>query len=341
MTRSSHPPHIARRHREIAWGRLCFGLFALFCLILILKNTEIAIEYMHRGLLLCAKTVIPSLFPFMVLSELIVSGGIGERLFQRITRPLQFLFGIPAAGGRAVLLGMLCGFPIGARCAIGALERGELSRTEAERVICLSSLPSSAFLISAVGVSLWGNRRFGLALYACVLVSNAIVGILFHAISPKQAHLSPAVASIAPPQGVRLFTDAVRSSTKSILLICAYVVFFSALVGTLGITLGSLHLPSHLTTLLFCVFEMSGGMSQASALGNVTQAALLSAFAAGWSGLSVHCQLISLCDGHGLSYRSYFLAKLLQSLLCMLLFSLVIHLFPEITVPAEICFLAI
>lgn len=60
--------------RERTPGQLCFGFFALFCLFLILRNPDVAIEYITSGLRLCAVTVIPSLFPFLVLSELIVSG---------------------------------------------------------------------------------------------------------------------------------------------------------------------------------------------------------------------------------------------------------------------------
>lgn len=337
MTVSINPKEQSKRARK-SIGNALFGAFALFCLLLILKNAETAVEYMHRGLLLCSRTVIPSLFPFMILSELIVSGGLGGRLLKILTFPLRRLLGVSTAGGRAILLGILCGFPIGARCAVRSLERGEISPAEAERVISLSCVPSSAFLISAVGVSLWGNRRFGLALYATVLASTLITGILFRL--PNRRIPSQVSAPPAPPptlSGSNLFTEAVRSSTWSILTVCAYVVFFSTLVGTLSLSLGRLNLSADITALLFCLFELSSGVSNASALGNVTSAAVLCAFAAGWSGLSVHCQLLSVCDGYGISARPYFLAKLLQALLCALLFSLVIRFFPEITVPAEIC----
>ena len=337
MTVSIEPKEQSKRARK-SIGNALFGAFALFCLLLILKNAEIAVEYMHRGLLLCARTVIPSLFPFMILSELIVSGGLGGRLLKILTLPLRFLFGVSAAGGCAILLGLLCGFPIGARCAVRSLERGEISRAEAERVISLSCVPSSAFLISAVGVSLWGNRRFGLALYATVLASTILTGILFNLLDKRLPLPKATSRGSAPPlRGSKLFTEAVRASTWSMLTVCAYVVFFSTLVGTLSLSLGRLDLSADVTALLFCIFELSGGVSSASALGNAMSAAVLCAFAAGWSGLSVHCQLLSVCDGYGISARSYFLAKLLQAILCALLFSLVIRFFPEITVPAEIC----
>ncbi len=322
-------------------GRFCFGFFALFCLLLILRNSQIAIEYINRGLLLCAKTVIPSLFPFMVLSELLVSGGIENALPKWALSPLRRLFGLPDAGCCAVLLGMLCGFPVGAKCALLAFERGALTREEVSRVLTFSNNPSSAFLISAVGVSLWGSRRFGVALYATVLTVSVITGILANQLQKKDTESfsvsSDSYCPMRPLTGAKLFTESVRSATGSILLVCAYVIFFSALMGTLNIVLAAFDLPASISTFLFCLFEISGGVSQASALGNTTLAAALCAFAAGWSGLSVHCQVLSVCDGKGFSFRAYFLAKLLQGLFAALLFGLLVLLFPSLTVPAEIC----
>lgn len=330
-----------RKRHILTPGQVCFGLFALFCLFLILKNSDIAIEYMSRGLLLCAKTVIPSLFPFMVLSELIVSGGIGNALLKRVAAPLRRLFGLPNAGCCAVMLGMLCGFPVGAKCAILSYEQGTLSKEETERVLTFSNNPSSAFLISAVGVSLWGNRRFGIALYITVLCVSVLTGILTNLLRKKNTE-EVSVQNIqtvpTPPlTGARLFTEAVRSATGSILLVCAYVIFFSALVGTLNLVLAAFDLPSSVNAFFFCLFELSGGVSQASALGNTAFAALLCAFAAGWSGLSVHCQVLSVCDGKGLSFRSYFLAKIFQGILCALIFGIVINLFPALLIPAQGC----
>ena len=329
-----------KKQHTLTAGNAVFGVFAIFCLLLILRNSDIAIEYMSRGLLLCARTVIPSLFPFMVLYELIVSGGIGASLLRRIAAPFRRLFGLPDAGCCAVMLGMLCGFPVGAKCAVLSYEQGSLTREETERVLTFSNNPSSAFLISAVGVSLWGNRQFGIALYATVLISAVLTGILVHLLYQKGAKKNAPALRIpsvpAPPlKGSKLFTEAVRSATGSILLVCAYVVFFSTFVGTLNLVLGTFQIPTQWTAVLFCLFELSSGVSQAAALGDTTLAALLCAFAAGWSGISVHCQVLSVCGGKRLSLRPYFLAKIFQGGLCVLIFGILLYLFPSLTIPAQ------
>ena len=343
MTLRQTSLRMRKKRQALSVGQICFGFFALFCLCLILRNSSIAMEYMNRGLLLCTRTVIPSLFPFMILSEIIVSGGLLKSLPRWLSAPMRFLFGLSDAGCGAVLLGMLCGFPIGAKCAKRSYEQGSMTKEEATRILTFSNNPSSAFLISAVGVSLWGNRRFGIALYATVLAVATVTGILINRLQKKDT--PPRFVSFAssadpmplrPLTGAKLFTESVSSATGSMLLICAYVVFFSALMGAFHVILATFALPQAMTAFLFCLLELSGGVSQASALENPIFAAVLCAFSAGWSGLSVHCQLISVCDGSGFSFRSYFLAKIFQGILCALILGLLVYLFPNLTLPAEV-----
>jgi hypothetical protein len=149
-----------------------------FCFVLILRNSDAAIEYMGRGLTLCARTVIPSLFPFMVVSELLVSSGAGEALGRLFSGVMRRVFGVSGAGASAVFLGSACGFPVGARTAVGLLDRGVISKSECEHLLTFVSNPSSAFLISAVGAGLYGNRRLGVALYLVVLSCGLFTGFL-------------------------------------------------------------------------------------------------------------------------------------------------------------------
>ena len=307
---------------------LIFGFFSLFCLLLLLRNADAALTFMTDGLTLCAKTVIPSLFPFAVLSELIASGDRLRRLLCRAASPLGRLLGLGESGLCALLLGILCGFPIGIRCAIRAYRNGELSKSEAERVIAFSGTPSSAFLISTVGVSLFGDQRFGITLYLLVLLSALVTGILLHLWDKGRDDEDCGVPwcpqSISRPSMARRLTDAVSAATQSMLLICAYVVFFSTLVGTLGLILTPLGLPETVSAILSSVFELSGGVKRAASLSSARLARLICAFAAGWSGLSVHCQALSFCADTDLSLRRYLPSKLLQGILTAALTALLI-----------------
>ncbi len=299
-------------------GQVCFCLMSTFCFILILRNADVAIEYMGRGLTLCARTVIPSLFPFMVISELLVQSGAGEALGRIFSRFMRTVFGLSGAGSTAVFLGSLCGFPVGAKTAVSLLDRNMISKSECEHLLTFSNNPSSAFLISAVGVSLFGNRRLGTVLYFTVLGSSFAVGFVFRFFVREKGGPTnhPHFPSGLHPGGVEMFTGAVSGAATGMLLVCAYVIFFSTLSGTLSCLRGLSGGMNPTLYACFCGFlEMSGGISEASSLTNGHTALILTAAIAGWSGLSVHCQIMSLCAGRELSFKPYVTAKVLQGLL--------------------------
>lgn len=313
-----------RRTRKLpSAGQAFFCIMSTFCLILILHNADVAVEYMGRGLVLCARTVIPSLFPFMVISELLVQSGAGEALGRIFSRIMRGVFGLSGAGSTAVVLGSLCGFPVGARTAVSLLDRNMISKSECEHLLTFSNNPSSAFLITAVGVSLFGNRRLGTVLYFTVLGSSLTVGFLarfFIHGRREEARAHPHFPSGLHPGGVEMFTGAVSSAASSMLLVCAYVIFFSTLSGTLAcLAEAAGGMDQRLYAILCGFLELSGGISEASALPNSHTALILSAAIAGWSGLSVHCQIMTLCSGRGLSFKPYLIAKACQSVLCALI----------------------
>lgn len=308
-------------------GQIFFCLMSTFCFLLILRNSEVAIEYMGRGLSLCAHTVIPSLFPFMVISELLVSSGAGEALGRLLAKPMKWLFGLSGAGCSAIVLGSMCGFPIGASTAVSLYDRNVISKEECEHLLTFSNNPSSAFLVTAVGTSLFGNHRLGLMLYLVILGTAFFIGFLMRFFlrkgtsgqaAPKE---HPHFPSGLHPGGIAMFTNAVSHAAISMLTVSAYVLFFSALTGTLSCMLMDIGSISQEVYALICgFFELSGGVSEAAALVGQNNSSLvpivLTAMIAGWSGLSVHCQIMTLCGGRGLSFKPYFIAKVLQGLLC-------------------------
>ena len=214
MTASQTTPHGTK---EPTFLQYTLGMMTVFCLMLLLKNATMAAKCVERGLRLCAKTIIPSLFPFLVITELIALGGVTELLPDQWTKPLQHLLCLPRAGCVAVMMGMLCGFPAGAKCAVSALQRGLLSREECERTLGCSCLPSAAFVINAVGVSLCQSRAFGILLYAIAALSALLCGMLIkpHKKTKREEQSNSFFASVPPLRGAKLLTESIKHATAA------------------------------------------------------------------------------------------------------------------------------
>lgn len=302
-------------------GTVCLSILLFFSFTLMLRRADVAASCMQKGLSLCARTIIPSLFPFLVISELLVASGVGEWIARPLERPLGKIFGLSQAGCSALVLGLLCGFPVGARCAILSYQKGNLSRDECERVLACASIPSLAFLISTVGTTLWKNVTFGIFLYFSTVFSAILSGILLYVLKKRRKSEEWKPPQSMPPKihfTAGMLTSAIKNATLNTLLICAYVVFFSTLTGAVELVLERFSASEITHTILSATLELSGGVSAAAELRNRQLAAILTGATIGWSGISVHCQMLSLCDGTDLSIRPYIKAKLVQAILCAL-----------------------
>lgn len=118
-------------------GLLCIGglLFAF---------PEESLEAAREGITLCLDVLIPSLFPFFVLSSLLIETGVAGFCARPLSRWMYPLFGVGGAGAAALVLGLIGGYPAGARTIAQLVERGECSREEARRLsrFCQQLRPS-------------------------------------------------------------------------------------------------------------------------------------------------------------------------------------------------------
>lgn len=317
------------KHRvRMTPGQIVFSGLGALCILLLLLYADGAVASVKKGLLLCARTVIPALFPFMVASELLVGCGGAAALGRLFARPLQWLLGVPGAAACPILLGALCGFPTGARAMAALYDKGELSAHQCTRLLTFINNPSSAYMISAVGVSLLGSRRLGLLLYGVSLFSALLTALITRIVMPDNTP-----AKQAPIQPIRLgadvFTGAVSAAAQSMLAVCAYVLFFSAVLGALESVGGHLSHTPVLSALLYGAIELSGGMARAAQIPNAIQAAMLCAALACWSGISVMCQIMTVCHGRSIRFFPYVLAKAAQGILAAALTGIVVrYVFP-------------
>ncbi len=310
---------------------------SLFFIALLLKNPDISIQYVTRGLRLCCTAVIPTLFPFMVLSELLVRTGGGELMGRALAAPMRALFGLSGAGSCAFLLGAVCGFPVGTRAAVMLYDRGLLERSEAERLISFCNYPSSAFMISATGAALWQNRQLGAAMYASVLAAGVIAGII-SGIPARRAAKKEGVVPTDMPHTVRkpqptALSDSVTAAATSTLNVCAYVAFFSCVVGCISHILARVSPSRTVEAAIYSFFELTSGAAASAAVIPSRTGILMCTAAAGWSGLSVALQVFSVCSSSERPHprmTAYLVSKAVQAPLAAILMSILLRLFPAL-----------
>lgn len=325
MTVTHIPSRKKKRDKASHPAEIAFCAMALLSFVLLLCTPDVAITSMHAGLRLCANTVIPSLFPFMVISELLVKSGAASLLGKLVCPLFSPIFGLSKDGSAALVMGTLSGFPVGARTAAGLYEEGKISKQELSFLLCFCNNPSSAFVISAIGISLFGCRTLGVLFYAVTLLSAATVGIVCRFLFKASKDTTPTTVPCDPPprekrQGAVILTECIADSARSMLSVCAFVSFFSVWTGCLNAAFSGVPLPDTLRALAVGFFELTGGVSYAASCASVQNGMDVCAFLLGWSGISVHFQIMSICQRCQISFRPYFAAKAATGVLSVLFF---------------------
>lgn len=291
--------------------RILLPIFILSFTLMIIIYSEAASEKAYIAMKNVAGQIIPALFPYMVISSLIVSSGAAEILGRIL--PISHLFMLPKCASAPIILGALCGFPLGARSAAELYQNGYISKAEAEVLISVANNTGPTFLIFVVGAAFWKNIYFGIFLYILQLitafVASFIINNLLFPIKQKKHILSPVVV-IKP--FVTAFSDAIRNAAIASIYICGFITFFSVVISMAEYLL--VFIPPKAMLFISALLEFSEASSASAAFDGI-YGAFICGFAIGWSGLSVFCQTASFTSPLGLSLKRCAAVKLIQGLI--------------------------
>ena len=334
---------MVRLLRKQTYRDLCLGVGLLLAAASLVVWPRQAMAAMKDGLSLCGNVIVPSLFPFFVLSSLVVELGM-SRYLGRVLEPVMApLFRVNGSCAAALALGLVGGYPVGARTAIHLYQNGQCTRTEAERLLAFCNNCGPAFILGVVGAGVFGSGRVGLVLYLCHLAASMLVGLIFRFYRPgegprRRENGRVQFQSVSVPAA---FTGSVTGALQSTLNICAFILFFtvairmltlSGLLTALARLLSALFSPLGLDQtwaerLLTGLLEVSSGVSSLTA-GSFTGRLSMAAFMLGWAGVSVHCQVMAFLGDSGLSLGTYLAGKSLHGLFSALLIAALTRLLP-------------
>lgn len=322
MTYICKPLHLFW-HGFVRFLYMAVGAYLTF---LLLRYPELSLQYALAGLRLWFEKMIPTLLPFMILSGILINMNLTEG-FVRLFHPiLHFLYGTTPNGSYTLLMGFLCGFPMGARIA-GELNRtGRLSAKEGNRLLAFCNNIGPIYFLSFVvsTLSLEKPKLPFLVMYGVPLVYGLFVmrlPILFGRMtkslisaqnyrltkSVQLTHQSTAASSKIPQaEGLLDATDhAVLSGLIGIARLGGYMVFFN-LLNILFVPF--VHLPAVLLQVYYCMLEITGGIARCGSLHPYLVLIMLP-----FGGFSCIGQTYSMIRDTDLSVRAYMCHKLAQT----------------------------
>lgn len=304
-----------------------------FCLI-IFSNTNLSAA--KKGLILWANSVVPSLFPFFVATELLSHTNFTYYLGKVLNKFMRPVFNVRGEGCFAFIMGIISGYPIGAKIAANFRKNNICSKEECERLLSFTNNSGPLFIVGSVGISMFGNSTIGFLLLISHILASITVGVIFRfwKYNNETDNLNYSVNSnniedISLSNLGGIIGNSITSSINTILLIGGFIVLFSVIISILKNSnvlfllseilepiFNVLHIPNE-----FCfgfisgILELTNGLNIICNIPNkeISINVIFASFLLGLGGFSVLLQVWSTISKTDLSIKPYCIGKLLHA----------------------------
>ena len=267
--------------------------------------------------------------------------GVAERM-GAILRPLtKPLFGLSGIAAFPFFLGILSGYPMGAKITAQLFEKKLITLDEAQHILTFSNNPGPLFLVGTIGAGFFGMPFFGYALLLCSFLGAVTTGILWRFHRENNSHISqiyPASRTAVPL--TEALSVSVADAVNTILLIGGYLILFGALSEAMEQT-GLFRFLSRLLFFLplstealqgLCsgILEMTNGAYLLSLASDARSLRLtLVAFLVSFGGLSILGQTFGVLSAVPINKKDYLKGKLINALFSSLFFYLLYPIFEQ------------
>lgn len=293
------------------FSSVLFLLLAVFTGLLPFAVPQICQEALREGLVLCGGPLLLSLFPFLVVSSLLIQCPAGERLAVPF-RPVVRLIGLDNhCAARVLMIGFLGGFAPAASAAAEAVRTGQMTEEEADALLpaCVCSGPS--FVILTVGRYLLGSTELGICLFVSQILAGYLSAAVLFRLHPCRNAGTPAEPQSFPtPRLDRILA----SATQTYLKLCGFVLYFRILTAGAGAIF-----PQAVGTIAAILLEVCAGCSASAGIGFWGSALCCASLSV--QGLSVLLQIRTICPVE-MTLRPLYQARLLHLPLSLAFFYL-------------------
>ncbi len=286
------------------------------CLIIYPKDTANGIK---QGFQLLGNSLIPALFPFMVLSSYISESNISRIISKFFEKPFNKIFRTSGYGIVPLVLGLLGGYPVGAKTVAEFYTEGKISRNDAGRLLYWCINPSPAFAVTAVGTFMLGNTGSGFLLYASCVLASLTIGFFCRFLS--NGEISQIKEAENDPNR-NIFVKSVSNGSEGMFSVCGWVLTFSVLSSLCE----ALKLPYTLSCIIKSVGEVTTGCKNAlsAELSIPVIAGIL-----GFGGFAVICQCATYSSVCKTEMKFLMCSRLLNASLSAIYCSLLLKIFPQ------------
>mgnify|MGYP005764449745 FL=1 len=310
-------------------------ILVLFTISLIIFSST-NLSSAKNGLILWANSIVPSLFPFFVATELLTHTNLIYNMGKLLNKFMKPFFNIRGEGSFALIMGIISGYPMGAKISANFRKNNICSKEECERLLSFTNNSGPLFIIGTVGITMFGNSTIGFLLLFTHLLASLTVGFLFRFWKYKakektnlQKYESNKINEITLSNLGGIIGNSITNSINTILLIGGFVVLFSVILNIIKTSnllnilcnfinpiFNLLNIPTSFSSgFISGIIELTNGLNIICTLPEkkISINIILASFLLGLGGISVLLQVWSVISKTDLSIKPYIIGKILHA----------------------------
>ncbi len=305
---------------------LSFGIIILLLFICkeILTESKSIMDAVSFSLSIFKKNIFPSLFPFFVLSEIMVKCGMTEFIGNLLKPMMNKLFKIKSSAAFVLVMSLISGNPANAKYTRELYLNHDLNENEATKILSFSCFANPLFILGTVSLLFLNNKEVGVLILLCHYIGNIIIGLLLRNYYPsakETSHISLKEAiyeahkkRISNKEDLgKIITNSLINSINTLLLILGVMTMCLILTTIID---NNINLNSVLQSLLNGSIEMTQGLKYISLEAiPLKLKCILSVMILSFGGISVHLQITSILSDTKIKYLPFLLSRILHSII--------------------------
>lgn len=300
----------------------------IFISIEILTESKTILESVNFSFSVWKNNIFPSLFPFFVLSEILINYGFIELVGELCKPIMNKVFRIKSSCAFIFIMSLISGFPSNAKYTRELYLSGHINEKEASKILTFTHFSNPLFILGTLSLLFLNNKEVGLLILICHYITNIIIGLIFRNYypSPKEKNKVSLKTAILSMHNKRInnnntfgqiITNSLYNSINTLLLILGTVTLFLIITTIID---NNINLNNYNQSILNGLFEMTQGLKYISLLNiPLKLKSVISTMIISFGGLSVHMQVISILSDTKIKYTPFLVARILHSFIAPLL----------------------
>lgn len=289
-------------------------VFSLTIFVLLFIKKKVVIDSVFNSLNIFIASLLPSLFPFFVISDILINYNFINYIPKFIKNILLKIFNISDNALFILIISMFSGFPNNGRNICNLYKKGGISKKECEHLLLFNHFCNPLFIINVIPNLIGIDYKYAYIILIVHYLSNFIIGYLFR---KKNVIIDYNLTNNSSKYFSKVFINSINKSIDGVISILGILTIFLVISSLINCTF---NLPFHVSFLISSMMEITSGISNLSLVNvSIEYKIIMVCCLLAFGGFSIYMQVYNEISDTDISFDNYFLGRMIQVVISLIL----------------------